>query len=51
MRVRNQQMSVEKDVLANHGAKLAPVFTCTKKCGQTDILGTRRWKSRIKDSD
>ena len=50
MRVRNQQVSVEKDVLTNHGAKLAPVFTCTK-IWPTDVLGTRRWESRIKDSD
>ena len=34
MRVRSQQMSVEKDVLENHGAKLAPVFTCTKNAAK-----------------
>ena len=27
------------------------VENCHKKCGQTDILWTRRWESRIKDSD
>ena len=48
MRVRNQQMSVEKDVLTNRGAKLAPVFTCTKIAAKQIFLELVDGKAELK---
>ena len=48
MRVRKQQMSVRKDVLANHGAKLAPVFTGTKHVAKRIFLELVGGKAELK---
>ena len=41
-------MSVEKDALANHGAKLAPVFTGTKNVAKRIFLELVGGKAELK---